>query len=125
MKCTKTLLIQVSYDPYRKPLRRDVFTVTIIAHSTTDLDDEDYDLSETSIQNWIVKLPKAKFNLVRTTTLPNLVCYRPLTAVLSCVICTGFSTVSLAVKTSQRGRKRLQLDSARVQHRTHHLPPHQ
>ena len=41
-----------------------VNVLTAFVHSTTDLDDEDYDLSETSIQNWIVKLPKAKFNLV-------------------------------------------------------------
>ena len=40
-------------------------SLTLKYFSTTlDLDDEDYDLSETSIQSWIIKLPKAKFNLV-------------------------------------------------------------
>eukprot|EP00598_Pedospumella_elongata_P005631 CAMPEP_0184974846 /NCGR_PEP_ID=MMETSP1098-20130426/6214_1 /TAXON_ID=89044 /ORGANISM="Spumella elongata, Strain CCAP 955/1" /LENGTH=819 /DNA_ID=CAMNT_0027497495 /DNA_START=135 /DNA_END=2594 /DNA_ORIENTATION=+ len=52
-------VLQTSFKNLSQPLLHEVYQDIV----DTDLDDEDYDLSETSIQNWIVKLPKAKFNL--------------------------------------------------------------
>lgn len=52
-------VLQTSFKNLTLPLLHEVYQDIV----DTDLDDEDYDLSETSIQNWIVKLPKAKFNL--------------------------------------------------------------
>lgn len=52
-------VLQTSFKNLTYPLLHEVYQDIV----NTDLDDEDFDLSETSIQSWIVKLPPAKFNL--------------------------------------------------------------